>query len=206
MPRLLSVMPAESGRRAFAATPPLGAEEFADDRRLVEAILAKDRKATAQLVSRYADPVYSFVKRRLAPRADLVDDVVQDVFLAALANLASFRGTSSLRSWLLGIARHKVEGYYRDRLRAPGSLDDGERAEPASDGRPIDEIISREQLEARAHEVLGRLPETYRLALLWRYWEKRSAREIATATGRTEKAVERLLARARARFRDLWGT
>jgi len=42
------------------------------------------------------------------------------------------------------------------------------------------------------------------VALLWRYWEARSARDIANAIGKTEKAVERLLARARARFRQLW--
>jgi DNA-directed RNA polymerase specialized sigma24 family protein len=33
------------------------------------------------------------------------------VFLAALASLGNFRGASSLKSWLLGIARHKVEDY-----------------------------------------------------------------------------------------------
>jgi DNA-directed RNA polymerase specialized sigma24 family protein len=48
------------------------------------------------------------------------------------------------------------------------------------------------------------LPESYSLVLLWRYWEGRSAREMASATGKTEKAVERLLARARTRFRELW--
>ena len=49
-----------------------------------------------------------------------------------------------------------------------------------------------------------RLPETYGLALLWRYWENRSVRDMAEATRKTDKAVERLLARARARFRELW--
>jgi DNA-directed RNA polymerase specialized sigma24 family protein len=65
------------------------------------------------------------VRHRLAPRADLVDDVVQDVFLAALGGLSTFRGTSPLRSWLLGIARHKVESFYRQQLREPEPLADG---------------------------------------------------------------------------------
>jgi DNA-directed RNA polymerase specialized sigma24 family protein len=42
------------------------------------------------------------------------------------------------------------------------------------------------------------------LMLLWRYWEQRSTRHMALAMGTTEKSVERTLARARARFRELW--
>ena len=40
----------------------------------------------------------------------------------------------------------------------------------------------------------------HRAVLLWRYWEKRSARDMAARSGRTEKAIEQLLARARHEF------
>jgi hypothetical protein len=49
----------------------------------------------------------------------------------------------------------------------------------------------------------GRRTESYGLALRWRYWESRSVRDTADATGKTEKAIERLLAHARARFTEL---
>ena len=191
--------------RARPPVPP-AIETGRDERQLVDLVLRRDRKATARFVAEYADGVYAYVRHRLAPRADAVDDVVQDVFLAALDGLSRFAGTSGLRAWLLGIARHKVEDYYRRQLRAPESLDD----EPAGDGPAdeaplVDELIDRERLEARTQQVLRRLPEAYGVALLWRYWENRSVREMAEATGRTEKAIERLLARARARFRQLWG-
>jgi DNA-directed RNA polymerase specialized sigma24 family protein len=48
------------------------------------------------------------------------------------------------------------------------------------------------------------LPDHYRVALLWRYWEQRSAAEMAELTGRTAKGVERLLARARIEFGLRW--
>jgi DNA-directed RNA polymerase specialized sigma24 family protein len=48
---------------------------------LVQAILAKDRKATAEFVELHADAVYSFVSRRVFPREDLADDLVQETFL-----------------------------------------------------------------------------------------------------------------------------
>ena len=185
--------------------PPPGAvaATSSDEMQLVAAMRRSDRKATAQFVSRYADAIYGYVNYRLAPRADLVEDVVQDVFLAALASLASFQGTSSLRTWLLGIARHKVEDHYRRRLRAPEPLDEDAAELPIDTPLP-DEAIDRGRAREKAQHVLQQLDEAHRLVLLWRYWDSRSVRDIANATGKTEKAVERLLARARARFRALW--
>ena len=185
--------------------PPVLDQSSGQERELVAAILRKDRKATARFVAEYTDFVYSYVRHRLAPRADLVDDIVQEVFLAALGSLSSFLGNAPLRSWLLGIARHKVEAYYRQRLREPEPLGDCRAdSEPATDGRLIDERIDRERMEARTQRVLRQLPESYGVALLWRYWEGRSVRDMAEATGKTEKAIERLLARARTRFKQLW--
>ena len=185
--------------------PPLPVADItADEQQLVAAILRRDRKATAEFVSRHADSIYAYVRHRLAPRADLVEDVVQEVFLAALGSLSGFRGTSLLRSWLLGIARHKVEGYYREQLRTPEPLGDSEGMEPPADAPLIDDVIDRGRMEARTRHILQQLPESHSLVLLWRYWEGRSAREMAVATGKTEKAVERLLARARTRFKELW--
>jgi RNA polymerase sigma-70 factor (ECF subfamily) len=194
--------PAEASASRLA---PVVDQSSAEERELIAAILRKDRKATAKFVAEYTDGVYAYVRHRLAPRADLVDDVVQDVFLAALRGLSTFLGNAPLRSWLLGIARHKVEAYYRQRLREPEALpDSGDASEPAASGIPIDELIDRERLEAKTQRVLRQLPESYGLALLWRYWENRSVRDMAEETGKTEKAIERLLARARARFRELW--
>jgi RNA polymerase sigma-70 factor, ECF subfamily len=175
------------------------------ERELIAAVLRKDRKAAARLVAAHVDAVYGYARSRLAPRADLVDDVVQDVFLAALNGLATFQLQSSLRAWLLGIARHKIEDVYRRRLRASIPLDDLDNTgEPLSDATPADERIDRVRARAKARRVLERMPERYGLVLLWRYWEKRSVRDMATAIGTTEKSVERTLARARARFKELW--
>lgn len=196
--------PREPLPESLAAAAVVAADMPADERQLVEALLRRDRKAAAEFVSKYADSVYGYVRHRLAPRVDRVDDLVQDVFLAALAGLGGFRGTSTLGVWLIGIARHKVESFYREQLRQPEALTEGDEGDVPADGPLIDDEIDRDRVQARAQRILRQLPESYSAALLWRYWEGRSAREMAEATGRTEKAVERLLARARARFRALW--
>ena len=202
-------MPHETSSAAepVGATPGLqSCAPAAEERALLEAVLQKDRKAAAEFVSRFADPIYGYVSRRLTPRADLVEDVVQDVFLVALQKLDTFAGQSSVVGWLLGIARHKVEDVYRARLREPDPFPDdmdglgaGGAIEP-----DLDELIDAARAEQKTRRILDQLPAAYSAALLWRYWEKRSTREMAEQTGQTEKAIERLLARARTSFKRLW--
>jgi RNA polymerase sigma-70 factor, ECF subfamily len=176
-----------------------------DDRELIASVLGKDRKAAARLVAAHIDAVYAYARHRLSPHADLVDDVVQDVFLAALKGLAAFEGQASLRTWLLAIARHKIEDIYRQRLRAALALElDSTEDDFPSNEIPLDERMDKARAGAKARRILQRIPARYALILLWRYWEQRSAREVAAAIGTTEKSVERLLARARAKFKELW--
>jgi RNA polymerase sigma-70 factor (ECF subfamily) len=110
-----------------------------------------------------------------------------------------------LRSWVLGIARHKLEDYYRKKIREMGSsqendgLPDEAVATPALEQR-MDLATQRERVE----RTLALLPEEYALALIWQYREEKSVREMAQLSGKTEKAMERLLARARATFRKRW--
>jgi RNA polymerase sigma-70 factor (ECF subfamily) len=189
-----------------ATRAPQGDQLASEECILLDAVLKKDRKATAEFVSRYADPVYGYVSQRLAPRADLVEDLVQEVFLVALQKLDTFARKSSVLGWLLGIARHKVEDLYRARLREPASFSDIEDSPQSS---PValpefDELIDRARAQEKTQRILARLPEAYGLVLLWRYWEEQSTKEMAAQTGKTEKAMERLLARARAHFRRLW--
>jgi RNA polymerase sigma-70 factor, ECF subfamily len=186
------------------AAPPMDSAH--EDVELVQAILRRDRKATAEFVAIYADLVYAYARRRLFPRLDLVDDLVQDVFVAALGSMVTFGGASSLRTWLLSIARHKVEDHYRASVRQPTPLSDLEENADGQAGSEVElhEVLDRVRRHARIQQVLASLPEPYRVVLLWRYWEQRSAREMAAQSGKTEKAIERLLARARNEFRRRW--
>src|SRR5262245_14297191 len=94
--------------------------------------------------------------------------------------LGQFRGSGSLRAWVMGIARHKVEDYYRERLRAPESIADNDQdlVAPAS-STDFHQVLEQDQLRRNTWHVMASLPEPYRLALIWRCWEKASAREMA---------------------------
>src|SRR6266403_217294 len=157
------------------------------------------------MLSRYVRAVKSYVHSRLAPRADHADDVVQDVFLAAWENLRAYRGNSSLQSWLMGIARNKVKDYYRARLREPDLLETDKENSGAQIAPPqIDDHLDKERARTKIRRVLNELPEKYRVILLWRYWNEFPVKGIAMRIGKTEKATERMLARARDEFRLVW--
>lgn len=205
MRKVLHLEPRSKAVESIASPPAQAASQpAAEDVRLVAAVLKRDRKATAEFVQQYSDSIYAYVRHRLIPRTDLVDDLVQDIFLAAWKSLQNFRGQSSLRAWLMGIARHKIEDHYRGVLRATIPIEeDWDGAAPGS-AEPFEDALDRTRREVRVDRTLATLPETYRLALLWRYWERRPAKDIAEQIGKSEKAVERLLARARAQFKRSW--
>jgi RNA polymerase sigma-70 factor (ECF subfamily) len=55
--------------------------------------------------------------------AELANDLVQDTFVAALEGSCRFEGRSAIRTWLVGILKHKIVDSFRHRGRAPLSLD-----------------------------------------------------------------------------------
>jgi len=134
----------------------------------------------------------------------MVEDLVQEALLAAWQGLPSFRGDANLRSWVLGIARHKVEDYYRRRIREAESSEEEDSAPELAVMPMLEQQLDSAIQQARIQATLALLPEAYGLALLWRYRDGKSAREMAQLTGKTEKAIERLLARARENFRRRW--
>jgi RNA polymerase sigma-70 factor (ECF subfamily) len=178
--------------------------ETSEDWRIVSGVLAKDRKVTAEFVSRCVDWIYPFVRRRLVPNATMAEDLMQEILLTAWRALPNFRGDGNLRSWVIGIARHRLEDYYRKKIREVEFSEEHESVpEPAS--APAFELrLDFAAQQKRVQKTLAMLPEAYALALIWQYRDEKSVREMAQLTGRTEKAMERLLARARETFRKRW--
>jgi RNA polymerase sigma-70 factor, ECF subfamily len=183
---------------------PAGGEPAAhQDNQLVSAVLRKDRKATAEFVGRCSDWIYPFLCVRLSPRRDVIEDLMQDILISAWRSLSTFRAEAGLRAWILGIARHKVEDYYRRRIREAASQEDDVSEEPAT-AFPIEDHMDAVANRERVQQIIARMPEAYALALTWRYRDGKSLREMAELTGKTEKAIERLLARARETFKKRW--
>jgi len=184
---------------------PAQAPEFvSDERRLVASVLAKERKATAEFVEQCADWLYPFLRRRLVPRPEVIEDILQDILLAGWQALPTYRGDSSLQSWILGIARHKIDDYYRRRIREEDISEQEDSAPEPSMVPMLEQQLDSAAQQEKVKKTLSSMPETYALTLLARYRDEKSLRDMAHLSGKTEKAMERLLARARENFRRRW--
>ncbi len=170
------------------------------DEELIRRIQSGERKALAILYERYLPSVWRYVRVQLRGDEPASRDVVSDTFLHAVRSRGTFDGrVGTVSGWLMGIARHKVADHWRARSRAPGNL----CSDPLADGGdPALEFETQERRNSIA-SIVARLPDEQRQVLEWKYIEEASTREIAARIGKTEKAVEALLYRARQAFRAL---
>jgi len=187
------------------ATEPMTNPDRADDLDLAARVAAGDEQALEVFYARYADPLYAFIFHHLnGGRAD-VEDVWQETLVAAVGALPGYRGQSRLFTWLCGIARHKLTDHLRRAGRSVSLVED-ERSPDLTqviDLAPLpDALLEQRAVRVRVVEALAMLPEDYRAALVGRYVEERTVEEVAALLGRSYKATESLLSRARANFRE----
>ncbi len=177
-----------------------------DEAALIADVLLGDRKAIAEFVFQYSDSIYGFLYRRVDDHS-VVEDLCQEVFLVAWSRLATFQGRSTLKTWLCAIAKNKAADFYRQQIRElpiEDEFDEQALTGPSATLIDVEQHFDRRLQEERIRTTLLGLPQGYRAVLRWRYWDGQSLEDIAVETGRTTKAIERLLARARAEFAVRW--
>jgi len=144
-------------------------------------------------LARYADEMRRFARRRVRDEA-LADDAVQEALLAALGALSTFQGTSSLKTWLLGILSHKIKDAFRAQARyVPLPADDEpvELAEPrwtnapAGGDDPVREV-SRRRFGAALGVAVGQLPASLREVFELQAIDGLATREVCRRLGISE--------------------
>jgi RNA polymerase sigma-70 factor, ECF subfamily len=164
---------------------------------LVRAARQGDPAAWGVLVQRCYPAVLTYLRWRCANQLDAVDDVMQETWMNAARVLRQFDPTrGGLTAWVCGLAANSVRRHWRRskqsvRRRVPIPEDVEGAAEPDP---PDAEWVAA---------VLHQLSETDETLLRWKYYEGCAVQEIATRLGKSTKAVESALTRAREAFRKL---
>ena len=164
----------------------------ADDRTDLDLIArwkAGDQRAATLLVERHADAIARFAASVGA--RDEVEDVVQETFIRAFGSLDSFRGESSLRTWLFTIARRLLLDRRRsDRRRGGGAkmTVEVQDADAVTEYDALDGVVA-DETERRMREAVEKLTRTQREVFTLRVAEGMSYREIAEAVDTTEGAA-----------------
>jgi RNA polymerase sigma-70 factor, ECF subfamily len=164
----------------------------ADDRTDLDLIArwkSGDERAATALVERHADAVARFVAS-VGARRD-VEDLVQETFVRAFGSLDSFRGESSLRTWLFTIARRLLVDRRRSERRRGGGLTmqvEVQDVDAVTEYTALDAVVA-DETEWRMREAMARLTPTQREVFTLRVAEGMSYREIAEAAETTEGAA-----------------
>ncbi len=172
-------------------------EQVTDEIELLRRSAAGDKEAFGLLVERHQTLVYALVYSATGS-IDRSEELAQETFLRAWANLRQLRDLARFRSWLCTIARNLAARAGRDRSRdvltAATSLEGATIA--AREPEPPEVLVSRERQEM-VWSALRRVPVRYREPLVLFYSAGRSVREVAAELELSEHVVRQRLYQGR---------
>jgi RNA polymerase sigma-70 factor (ECF subfamily) len=168
-----------------------------------QALRMTSEAALEKLMKEYGDTIIQLVYLIVKDRS-MAEDITQEVFLKAFRGLHTFRGESSMKTWLYRIAINESNKYLRSwsfkhifstfkKEDVPDRLDD-ELVE--------DTVIGKWTKEQVAEKVMAMSPQ-YRQVIVLHYYEDLQIKEIAQVLNVSEEVVRTKLHRARKQFRSL---
>lgn len=172
---------------------PLKLVRTADDADFVRRCVSRERAALRELFDRERVRLHALLFRIVGPSPHL-DDLLQEAFLEVFRSLATFRGESSLRTWMDRCTVRVAYAFFARKARVPvlESLSDAPHSDPDAEEHTLLREATR-----RLYMELDRLEPRQRLAFTLFAIEGRSMREVADAMGSTEVAARVRVWRAR---------
>lgn len=171
-------------------TPPEGgAQSLAElsEPDLVAASLAGEAGAFDLIVERHRRAVYQLCYRFVSNHED-ASDLCQDVFLRAYRGLRTFKGQSSLGTWLYRIGVNVCLNKASVKTPATAPIDEREYEDTRSESAS-DRVLRGERAD-RVRSAIERLPRKQRAALVLRVYHDLSHQEIARTLGSSVGAVK----------------
>jgi RNA polymerase sigma-70 factor, ECF subfamily len=179
-----------------------GATSELSDEALLAACATGDSAALGALFDRFHQIVYRFAGRLATTDDSARDDLVQSTFLEVRRCASQFRGTSSVRTWILGIAvnvsRHALRGERRRRERQARYID---AAAHGPEPQSLDDRVDQRKLMVRVEQALAGLPHELQVAFVLCDLEGLACAEVAAVLAIPEGTLWRRLHTARKRIR-----
>jgi RNA polymerase sigma-70 factor, ECF subfamily len=158
------------------------ASDGSEDGMFVRAARGGDRTAFGRLYERYARMVHGVLLAKVP--FDVVDDLVQDVFIRALRRVSTLRESESFGAWLAAIARNLANDYHRHAAPEEQLAEDPHDLDSVREDSGVDKSAAAAVLDA-----VRSLPDAYRETLILRFVEGMTGPEIAARTGLTHGSV-----------------
>jgi RNA polymerase sigma-70 factor (ECF subfamily) len=184
------------------------------DAELLARYAAGEEAAFREIVNRYKNGLYAFL-RRFLNRQDLVEDVFQETFLQLFTSSDSFDTTRPLRPWLFTIAANKAKDALRKQQRTAAipigtmaeaqemSFDDVLNALTSDTTMPY-EKLQKSETASRVRGIIANMPENLREILILGYFHQFSYKQMAQILSIPIGTVKSRLHTAVARFGKDW--
>lgn len=185
------------------------------DKRLADRLLAGDQRSFDVFFESFYPRLYRFALIRLGNDVDLADETAQVVLCQAISKMDTYRGEAPLFSWLCTFCRYELSKQRKARDRAQGD-------QPLSEDDPdvraaLDSLLAetRDDPDLAVHQseirrlikvAMDYLPSLYAEILELKYVRELSVEQIARTIGKSPKATESTLTRARNAFKDSFRT
>jgi RNA polymerase sigma-70 factor (ECF subfamily) len=165
----------------------------------------RDPKAWDAVYGQHVGAVYGCIAALVSEDRQTAEELHQQVWLVAIESIDGFDPAKvDFRSWVSGIARRQVAWHYRRQrvAKTTGNMDSLE----VHDGALLPpDVAEQVELGAQVRAAVATLPDESRAILLAKYVDGQSVAEIAGRLGKSVKATESALTRARERLRTLLG-
>lgn len=170
------------------------------DRELAARCLGGDRAAFESLYRQHVGRLYNLAYR-MSGGGDDADDLVQEIFLQAYRKLGSYKGESSLGTWLYRLAVNLCLDRIRSKMgrmaQVTDSIDEDDAEPVVSPGSPAEINVARIDLE----RAIDTLPPSYRATFVLHDVEGYQHDEIARMLDISEGSSKSLLHKARLKLR-----
>ncbi|HKA92129.1 MAG TPA: RNA polymerase sigma factor [Haliangiales bacterium] len=182
------------------ATPSAALPQSLRDEEVVRRVCAGETALFEILMRRYNARLFR-VARAVLRNDSEAEDVVQQAYLSAYANMSQFAGRASFATWLTRIALNEAVSRSRRRVRL-GEVETAVPDLPARAQPTPEDDASRHELGGLVEAAIDDLPDIYRVVLVMRAVQELDTAETAECLGLTEEAVKVRLHRARALLRE----
>jgi RNA polymerase sigma-70 factor (ECF subfamily) len=157
------------------------------DEELVALSIGGDAESFNQLVLRWERPIFALAYRVIG-REEEARDVVQETFLRAFRGIGKFRGQAKFSSWVYRIALNLCRDWIRRERRAPilptpDGVDVIELAAEQGPVESIEDLVARNDMSKVVAELMTRLPEEQRTAIILKEYHGMTFQEIADLQG-----------------------
>jgi len=180
------------------------------DKKLAVRLINGDSQSFDVFFNTYFPRIYRFALSRLNYDHNLAEDTAQVVLCQAISKMSTYRGEAPLFSWLCTFSRYEISKQRRSRghvSRQSQLTEDDPAVRSALESllsmtsNDPDVLAYQAELSQLVKVALDHLPALYADSLECKYVHDYSVREIAGRIGKSEKATESILTRARTAFR-----